>query len=341
MTRTATETIIPLDDSVKGKLDPEYVDFYNKYICSNLPIVLTHTFPVDFLRSNGNVMPGQSDLLPVMSTQNIIIPRKHTKAPTGVSVRIFQPHGDAPEGGWPCLLWFHGGGWVLGNINTENSFATHMCEQAKCVVVNVDYRLAPENPFPACIEDGWETLLYCYEAANVLGINPKKIAVGGSSAGGNISAVLSHSITSSSFDYPPLVLQLLVVPVCDNTASAESHTSWKLFENTPQLPAAKMLWYRKHYLPDEKDWNNPKASPFFYAESSFRKVCPALICAAGCDVLSTEAVQYHEKLLNAGVKSNIKVYEGCPHPVMAMDAVLRKGRILNKDATDALLAAFS
>lgn len=341
MSQTTTETIIPLDSSVKDKLDPEYVNFYNKYVCSNLPIVKTHTYPVDFLRNNGNVMPGQSELLPVESTEDITIPRKHTKAPSGVPSRIFRPHGTAPEGGWPCFLWFHGGGWVLGNINTENSFATHMCEQAKCVVVNVDYRLAPEDPFPACIDDGWEALLYCYENADTLGINPNKIAVGGSSAGGNIAAVLSHKVAASPANFPPLVLQLLVVPVCDNTANAKTHKSWELFENTPQLPAAKMMWYRRHYLPNEKDWSNPEASPFFYPDSSFKNVCPALICAAGCDVLSSEAIAYNEKLTKVGVESTIKIYEGCPHPVMAMDAVLEKGRILNKDATNALLAAFA
>ncbi|KAA8910073.1 hypothetical protein TRICI_004260 [Trichomonascus ciferrii] len=332
-----------IDPSVKDRLDPEYVEFFEKNLApeGGKNLLFTHLVPLDVVRAGGNVMPGQSPLLEVGSTKDISIPRELYKGPA-VPVRVFTPKGEPPAGGWPCTIWFHGGGWVLGGIDTENSFCTHVCEWSKSVVVSVDYRMAPENPFPAAIEDSYEALIWILKNAASLGINATKVAVAGSSAGGNISAILTHKYANDSAhqDLPSLVYQLLVVPVCDNTADKDTHLSWKEFEHTPQLPRGKMLWYRDLYLPNKADWKKPEASPIFYPAESFKKVPPAFVACGECDVLRTEGEQYAEKLKQAGIETNLTVYPGMPHPVMAMDDCLTQGKRLVKETTDALRNAF-
>lgn len=330
-----------IDPSIVKNFDPEYVDFFNKHVYNQTNLLYTHLVPLDIIRKGGNVMPGQSPLVPMKSTTDIEIPRKYTKADTPVPARVFVPKGDAPEGGWPCFVWYHGGGWVLGNISTENSFCTHIADLSKCIVISVDYRLAPEFPFPAGIDDSYEALVYVYENAEKLGINPAKVAIGGSSAGGNITAVLTHKLAEDKrFNFPTPVFQLLVVPVCDNTADAETHASYKEYYNTPQLPRDKMVWYRELYLPNKEDWTNPEASPIFYPDESFKGLPPAFVAVAGCDVLRTEGEQYAEKLRKAGVETTLRIYPGVPHPVMAMDDVLTQGKALLKETSTALKKAF-
>lgn len=331
-----------INSSIVSRFDPEYLEFFKKNVAYQPNLMYTHLIPVDTLRAGGNVMPGQSEIAK-LKTYDEQVPRKYTKyhATTKVPVRLFVPNGEPPKEGWPCTVWFHGGGWVLGNITTENSYCSHLAELAKCVVVLVDYRLAPEFPFPACIHDGYEAVLWTFENAVKLGINNTKVAVAGSSAGGNISAVLCHIFANdNTVDVPPLAYQLLVVPVCDNTADTDTHLSWKEFEDTPQLPRLKMLWYRDHYLPNKEDWTNPMASPIFYPAESFKKVPPAFVAVAECDVLRTEGELYAKKIQDAGVEAKLRIYPGVPHPVMAMDEVLTQGKVLLEETTSQLRKVF-
>jgi hypothetical protein len=126
----------PLHETVVSKLDPQYVDFYNKHIINAQQV---HYQPVSASRVGGRIIPGGSDNLPVGSTLDLSIGRVQTTGPD-VKIRCFTPFGDAPSNGWPVMVYYHGGGWVLGNIDTENSVCTNMCVRAKCVVVNTDYR---------------------------------------------------------------------------------------------------------------------------------------------------------------------------------------------------------
>ncbi|KAG2733871.1 hypothetical protein G9P44_003396 [Scheffersomyces stipitis] len=337
------ETPYELNEDIKDKFDEEYVSFFDKNMKEASNFLYTHRVPLAVIRKGGNIMPGQSPLSKMAKTFDISIARKHTEGSMPVPARVFVPEGDRPAEGWPLFIWFHGGGWVLGNIDTENSFCTKVASLSKCVVMSVDYRLAPEDPFPAAVHDAFESVLYGFQSSPTdLGINNRKIAIGGSSAGGNLTAVVTHKYASSTFaeSLPPILFQVLVVPVTDNTATPENKESWKQFQLSPQLPAEKMIWYRYLYLPNEKDIVKPESSPLFYSDESFKKVPPCFIAAAECDVLRSEAVEYHEKLRKNGVKSEIKIYTGVPHPVMAMDAVLQKGRDLIKDTTDALRKVF-
>jgi acetyl esterase/lipase len=120
--------------------------------------------------------------------------------------------------------------------------------------------------------------------------------------------------------------QILIVPVMDNTATIDNNWSWRDFQHTPALPAAKMLWYRNHYLPDQKDWANPEASPLLYDHDNWSGLPSAVIIVGELDVLRAEGEQYAEKLRKAGVDVDLHVMQGMPHPFLAMDAVLEAGK---------------
>jgi acetyl esterase/lipase len=158
----------------------------------------------------------------------------------------------------------------------------------------------------------------------VLPIDTSKMATGGSSAGGNLASIITHKALTLS---PPVHFraQLLSVPVMDNTATVENNESYRLYEHTPALPAAKMIWYRDHYLPNVTDRTNPEASPLFY-DDDWSQLPPALIMVGELDVLRTEGEQYAAKLREAGVEVDLQVMKGMPHPFLAMDAVLLEGK---------------
>ena len=145
---------------------------------------------------------------------------------------------------------------------------------------------------------------------------------GGSSAGANLAAVMCQRAADRGF--PEFTLQLLSVPVMDNTADKTNNTSWNENQNSPALPAPKMLWYRNHYLPNKEDWSHPEASPLFW-KGDFSKLPTACFVVGELDVLRTEGEQFASKLRTAGVKVDFNVMKGQPHPFIAMDAVLEAG----------------
>ncbi|KKK23678.1 putative lipase [Aspergillus rambellii] len=311
----------PLHDSVKDLLDPEYVAFYNQYVIDKQQV---HLQPVEASRASGILIPGGGPLLEVGKTQDLSLKRRVTDGPE-IRLRAFTPKGETPACGWPVMLYFHGGGWVLGNIDTENPVCTNLCTRGNCVVVTVDYRLAPETPWPAAVHDCWEALLWLLsDGPSTLSVNPAMIATGGSSAGGNLAAIITHKALTLS---PPVhfLAQLLSVPVTDNTATGANNVSYRAYEYTPALPAAKMLWYRNHYLPSEADQSHPEASPLFY-KGDWSALPRALVMVGELDVLRAEGEQYAEKLRQAGVEVDLQVMKGMPHPFLAMDAVLKEGK---------------
>lgn len=314
--------------SVEKLLNPEYTDFFNKNLTNAKEFLYTDLIPVAELREGGNIMPGQPPSVPMKKTYDSSVKSTFANGVT-IPVRVFVPQCEAPDNGYPCIIWFHGGGWVLGNISSENSFCTQLASSCNCIVITVDYRMAPENPFPAAVEDALDVVEYVMKNPKEFDINPTKIGIAGSSAGGNLSAVVSHSLQTERYaELPNLVFQVLVVPVCDNTAGETTHASWKEMEHTPQLSANKMMWYRKLYLPNVKDWTNPLASPQFFPPQSFKQNPPCFIAAAQCDVLRTEAEIYYKTLEKNGVECRLEIYPGVPHPVMAMGQVLTEARNL-------------
>lgn len=202
-----------------------------------------------------------------------------------------------------------------------------MCARAGFVVISVDYRLAPEYPWPAAVHDAWEALLWTSSDLGIskLGLDPSKLAIGGSSAGGNLAAIMCHKSAALPKTLP-IFIQLLIVPVTDNTATPATNKTYSTAEFTAALPAEKMLWYRRHYLPNEKDWANPEASPLFYEDAWEKQPKKALILVAELDVLREEGEQYGQKLEEAGVNVHLEVMKGMPHPFLAMDGSLTAGK---------------
>ncbi|KAI6356034.1 hypothetical protein MCOR25_007988 [Pyricularia grisea] len=311
----------PLHPSVASRINPEYAAFYNAHISDKQQV---HLQPIATSRSSGVLIPGAGPLLPVGSTQDYSIPRTTSSGPD-VKVRVFTPAGTKPEAGWPACVYFHGGGWVLGTIDTENVVCSNLCSRGGAVVITVDYRLAPEDPFPAAVDDCWEAVRWVVaKGKDLLGLDLDKLATGGSSAGGNLAAVMCQRAAVDP-NLPPFRLQLLSVPVADNTATPETTASWRENEHTPALPAPKMMWYRRHYLPNQSDWSNPEASPLLW-EGDWSRLPRAVIVCGELDVLRDEGVSFGDKLKKAGVRADVHVLEGQPHPFLAMDGVLEDGR---------------
>lgn len=189
----------------------------------------------------------------------------------------------------------------------------------------VSVRLAPENPFPAAVDDAWEVALWALgPGKDLLGLDTSRVATGGSSAGGNLAAVVCQRAVARAVS-PPFRLQLLSVPVMDNTADTSNNPSWADNEHAPALTASKMLWYRGHYLPHRSDWPHPEASPLFW-QGDWSALPPAVIVLGECDVLRHEGERYGDLLAAAGVSADVHVLEGQPHPFLAMDGALEDGR---------------
>ncbi|PCH33683.1 lipase/ esterase [Wolfiporia cocos MD-104 SS10] len=310
---TSQERVVhqPIHPDVLGRLDPEYVAFHNANTAYAVPVQL---LPWNPAVRQGPPVPGGAEPLKVGAIKDISLSK--------CAARVYTPEGTAPDAGWPVLLSFHGGGWTLGGINTETSWCTNACQRARCVVVSVDYRLAPENPYPAAVEDAVEALHWVYQnGKSELNVDITKYAVGGSSSGGNLAAVVA--LKAALAEPPiPLVLQQLFVPVVDNTAttSGDPYKSWAENINTPALTPGRMLWFRDNYLPNQEDRTKWDSSPIFAPNEAFKRAAKAYIAVMDIDILRDEGVAYGEKLRNAGVEVEIKSYKGVPHPALAMDA---------------------
>ncbi|KAJ7147544.1 alpha/beta hydrolase fold-domain-containing protein [Mycena crocata] len=313
----------PIHPSMIARLDPDYVEFHNAKLAQIVP---PHTIPWTPTLRDAPAVPGGSEPLVVGKTEDISL--THTK------FRAFTPKGESPANGWPVFIFFHGGGWTFGNIGSENSFSTNMCNRAKCVVISVDYRLAPEHKYPTAVDDAIESLDWVIKnGKSKLNIDTTRVAVGGSSSGGNLAAILALKAAEASPPIP-LVFQLLVVPVTDNTASVENF--WAENQLTPWLSPARMLWFRDNYLPNKEDHTKWDASPYFAPEALLAKVPTTWIAVCEADILRDEGIAYGKKLSALGVQTVVEVYKGAPHPIMAMDGVLKIGAKLVSDAAAAL-----
>ncbi|KAK7048249.1 Abhydrolase-3 domain-containing protein [Favolaschia claudopus] len=311
----------PIHESMLARLDPEYVEFHNKDLAQIVP---PHTLPWSPSLRNAPAVPGGSPPLAVGATEDIDL--THTK------FRAFTPEGASPPNGWPCFIFFHGGGWTFGSISAENSFSTNMCSRAKCVVISVDYRLAPEHRYPVAVEDAVESLDWVIKnGKSKLNIDTSRVSVGGSSSGGNLAAILALKAAAASPPIP-LVFMLLIVPVTDNTVDLEKSTN----ALTPWLSPARMLWFRDNYLPNKEDYTKWDASPIFAPDALLAKVPKTWIAVCECDILADEGIAFGKKLTQNGVGVEVEVYKGAPHPIMAMDGVLKIGAKMVSDAAAAL-----
>jgi acetyl esterase len=229
-----------------------------------------------------------------------------------VPVRVYTPDTQGPH---PALVFFHGGGFVIGSIGTHDATCRALTNSARCVVVSVDYRLAPEHPFPAAPEDCYAAASWVAKNAAELGVDGERVAVGGDSAGGNLAAVVAQLARERG--HPRLVHQLLIYPVTNHSFETKSYA-----ENAEGylLEREMMRWFWNHYLANELDGADPKASPLRGTDLS--GLAPATVLTAEFDPLRDEGEAYAERLREAGVPTVHTRYRGMIHGFFGMTDAL-------------------
>jgi acetyl esterase len=223
--------------------------------------------------------------------------------------RIYTPAA-ARGGDAPGLVYFHGGGWVVGSIESHDGVCRDLASRAGVVVASVDYRLAPEHRYPAGIDDAVAATRWVLANGPSIGVDPSRVAVGGDSAGGNFAALVSIALRNEARQPR---FQLLIYPATDLTRSKPSH---KYFRVGFTLPEASILWFRERYLPDLRLESDPRVSPLFVEDLS--GLPPALVITAGFDPLRDEGQAYAERLRQAGVDVEYVCSEGSVHGFINM-----------------------
>lgn len=246
---------------------------------------------------------------PLRSVENLRIPGSAGEIP----VRVYTPEPQAPR---PALLYFHGGGWVVCGLDTHDVVCSALAHRAGAVVIAVDYRLAPEHKFPAAVIDCYAATLWVAANAERLGADPKRISVGGDSAGGNLAAVVS--LKSRDENGPAIALQVMVYPVTDLSSFATQ--SYREFGEDHYLTKKEMEWFRENYLRNMDDARDPHASPLLAKDLSH--LPPALIITAECDPLCDEGAAYAKRLSDAGVAVSYTCYPGMIHPFVSLSGVI-------------------
>ncbi len=259
------------------------------------------------------LQPLQGESETVSRTEDQRIP-----GPDGsIRIRIYTP---GERGPLPGLVYFHGGGWVLCDLDTHDKTCRALAHKAGAVVVSVDYRLAPEHRFPAAVVDCCAATRWVAANAERLDVDPRRIAVGGDSAGGNLAAVVALKFRDEGG--PALALQVLVYPVT-NLAAFDT-PSYQEFAEGYYLTRTEMEWFRGHYLATAGDGQNPDASPLLAPD--LRGLPPALVITAECDTLRDEGEAYARRLAEAGVDVTCTRYAGMVHPFFSLPGVIDGGR---------------
>jgi len=278
----------------------------------------------DELRARANMaVPSPIEL---QSVTDATVP-----GPAGdIPVRIYRPSG---ETGLPVVVFYHGGGWVIGDLESHDHAARAIASKAGCVVVAVDYRLAPEAKFPAAVEDAWAALEHVATNPDVYGIDPTRIAVAGDSAGGNLSAVVA--VLAKDSEHVELVQQVLLYPVVDGECDRPSLT-----ENAEgyMLTRAAMDWFHEQYANDPADKADPRYSPI---NADLAGVAPALVITAEYDPLRDQGNEYAVLLGEAGVDVVHTQYEGMIHGFFGMDAGMDKAAQAQDQVAEVLRQAFA
>jgi acetyl esterase len=263
---------------------------------------------------------------PVAAVADRVVP-----GPAGdLPVRVYTPEGEAP---FPIVVWFHGGGWVVGTLDTYDPLCRALAAAVPAVVVSVDYRLAPEHRHPAAAEDAYAATLWASRHAAELGGAQHRLAVAGDSAGGNLAAVVA--LGARDRGGPAIAFQLLVYPVLD---AAGDTASWRRYAEGFYLTAAGMRWYWDHYL-GGTDGLVPDASPLRAAFVG--GLPPALVIGAEHDILRDEGEAYAARLAEAGVAATASRYAGMVHGFFRWRAVTGAADTALQEAATALRTALA
>ena len=262
---------------------------------------------------------------PVAEVRNRTVP-----GPAGpIAVRVYRP--EAKET-LPVLIYFHGGGFVICSLDTHDGECRRLANASGCAVISVDYRLAPENKYPAAVEDAYAATEYIAEHAAEFGIDPQRIAVGGDSAGGNLATVVATLARDRGG--PLLKFQLLIYPLVD---FADNSPSMQEYAKDYFLTRESMDWFTDCYLPNRAAARQPSASP--KNAEDVRGLPPAMILTAEFDPLRDQGEAYARKLKSAGVPVELKRYDGMIHAFFSFPGAIDTAKVATADAASALRRA--
>ncbi|MBW4701367.1 MULTISPECIES: alpha/beta hydrolase [unclassified Micromonospora] len=328
-------------------LDPQVVAYRAARAAAGTPPLYTQTLAEARAADLAAIRAGGGDVEPVHEVRDTTVP-----GPAGdLRVRVHRPAGDGPL---PTLVYFFGGGWTLGSVETADGICRRLANATPCQVVTVGYRLAPEHPFPAAVLDCHAATRWLAEHAADLGVDPERLVVGGDSAGGNLAAAVT--LLARAEGGPRLAGQLLVYPNTDQRAdrprpgrgtdpatavdpATDAEPRAAADEQDPLLFNKHSVdWYRGHYLADPADAADPLASPLLADDLS--GLPPALVVTAEHDPLCDEGERYAQRLREAGVPVRATRYSGMIHGFFAMPGVFDAGRRAQDEAAAFLREVF-
>jgi acetyl esterase/lipase len=232
-----------------------------------------------------------------------------------IPLRLYRPAGVADSRRLPVLVFFHGGGWVIGDLETHDVLCRQVTAEGGVSVIAVDYRLAPEHKFPAAVDDAWAATRWIAAHAAELGVDPERLAVGGDSAGGNLAAVVA--LQARDARGPRIALQILLYPVTDLVSESRSYAD---LADGYMLTRDSMRWFRAQYLAKEEDAADWRVSPL--RAPSLAGLPPALVVTAGYDPLRDEGEAYAKKLREAGVSVDAVSFGGMIHGFVPMGRLI-------------------
>jgi acetyl esterase len=270
----------------------------------------------------------QPELPEMAEVRNLAAP-----GPAGdIPLRLYRGIGTKP-GALPVMVFYHGGGYVIGDLDTHDYVCRKIANVTQCCVIAVDYRLAPEHKFPAAIEDSAAALRWIVKEAQSLSIDPARVAVGGDSAGGNLSANMAHLARDG--EVPPLCYQMLLYPGTDMSMSQSSYK--RDFTQFP-LSIEAIEYFIGHYLRDKSDYTDPRAAPLL--AHNFKRLTSAFVLTAGYDPLADEGMAYARKLEDNGVPVTLLHMSDQMHGFLTMGRVIRAADLALEMAGAALARAF-
>lgn len=235
-----------------------------------------------------------------------------------LTIRVYTPrHGSAPRG---LLMYFHGGGWVIGGLDEYHGVCSHICDKSGCVVIAVDYRLAPEHRFPAAIDDCYAALEWAAANASEIGVDPDRIGVAGDSAGGTMAAVTA--LLARDRNGPELKLQVLVYPGA--ASESKGYPSYDQYGEGYLLTTRSMRWFREHYWGGPEPLDDVRAAPLLADDLS--GLPPALVIIGTYDPLRDEGIEYAERMVGDGTQAVVTEYLGMMHGFFSMSGVLDAAR---------------
>lgn len=248
--------------------------------------------------------------------------------------RLYAPvtRDDAPAAGLPVLLYLHGGGFTVGSVATHDQLCRQLAHLAGCMVVSLDYRLAPQFQFPTAHNDAWDALQWLAVNGATLGTDPSRIAIGGDSAGGTLSAACAIEARNAGLK---LALQLLIYP---GTTAHQDTDSHRRFAHGLVLEEESIRWFFAQYIANPKDREDWRFAPLLAPDVD--EVAPAWIGLAELDPLVDEGVEYADKLRMAGVPVELEIYKGVTHEFIKMGRVIAEARQAHQDMAQALRRAF-